>query len=612
MAEQNGRRLDDREAVVTAQLHRSLARTQERLYADLDAVTDRILEARSLGTTTSPAWLYQQARYRELLAQVDTQMATFGGEATRSISETQRWAALAGTTDAAGMAAQAAGVRAEFLGTNPANALAAVGFAADHTPLADLFAGIAAEAVEGARDVLVQSAVLGWGAAKTARAFQQATTGLARHRADTIARTEMHRVYRSASRDTYYANRDVVMGWAWRAAIDKRTCPCCLAMDGTTHLVTDVLDGHPRCRCAMIPLTDMNAAPGMEGTGALVPRRGPGFLEGADVATQNRMLGPTKAALYRDGQISLDDLVKRTEDPKWGTMRREATIAEARAAAAARGVTQKVTPRAATATGTRRKTRAEVADETGAIRRNLPAAKAAKAVSDDPYPWHREPWAKMDPTRRQAIYPDARDVWTRGPHTVIADEYLGTTADGFLADLTRALDASEPDLGFPAITVRVPKAGTDPLFKDDGGWTGGYTMKGRPDLWVNPQTARGRIPDYVAKAAADGADGHGHFMPGAAQVGVREWTIQHELGHLVDGGNHHVWQEVPTRPGSTVTKAENRREELTFHRQQKGGLSGYGVSLPGEGYAEAYAQWRLGDRSGETVQAYAKRYGWTE
>ena len=377
MAERNGRRLDDREAVITAQLRRGLARTEDRLYRDLEAVTDRILEARALGTPTSPAWLYQQSRYRELIAQVDQQMAAYGGEAARSITETQRWAALEGTTDAASMAGQAAGIRAEFLGTNPANALAAVGFSADGTPLAELFAAMGEQAAANAGTVLTQAAVLGWGTAKIAREFQRVTTGMARHRSETIARTEMHRVYRAASRDTYYANADVVQGWMWRAHIDSRTCPACIVMDGTMHPVEDTLDGHPRCRCAMIPVTI--PLPGMDATAVRDARKGAEWLKAQDAGTQDRILGPTKGDLLRRGQIDTQDLVRRVDDPTWGTTRREATIAEARASAAARGVTQTISPRTTTPGGqTRRKTRQEVAQETAGIRAQVPQARAAQ------------------------------------------------------------------------------------------------------------------------------------------------------------------------------------------------------------------------------------------
>lgn len=374
MARQRQDQLDARQALASSALRRNLAATEARLYAELESVTDLILSTPV--EKRSPAWLYQQARYRELIAQVDQEMAAYGGEAARQITDAQRWAQQQGLADAAALGAQAAGVRAgDFLGTNMANLSAVAGFMVDGTPLSAVFATYGPSATREARQVLSNALTFGWGSAKTAREFRGRVVGMPARRAELIARTELHRVYRSTSRDVYAANSDVLTGWVWLAKLDSRTCVTCISMSGTMHPLEETLDGHPRCRCAMVPITgpwqaiDPRLAE-LKHTTAQVPT-GADWLRAQPPATQKAVLGTTKYDLYKRGQIDLQDLVVRDSHPDWGTMRREATIAEARAAAAARGVRQTFPRKPG-------KTAAQLRAEREAVKAKMAKAKAAQ------------------------------------------------------------------------------------------------------------------------------------------------------------------------------------------------------------------------------------------
>lgn len=364
MADEHARRIDQRDAIVMRQVGDAHRVAEQRVLADLDALTARIEHARVDGTRTSPAWLYQQARYRDLLVTTQAGMAEFGTTAATPITHAQAWAIQQAQQDALASLSASAGLAAGF-GHLPANLTASVGFLADGSPLRDLMATFGAQAGAQAAQTLTTGVLLGWGADKMGREFRRTVTGLSRTRAETIARTEIHRVYRATSRDIYRANADVLQGWMWRAHIDKQTCPSCIVMDGTLHPVEATLDGHPRCRCAMIPVAI--PIPGLPDPTAGA-RKGADWLMAQDPATQRAILGPTKAALLRARQIAPQDLVVRVTDPAWGTTRREATVAEARGAAAARGVAQTITKRTATPSGgTRTKTVQERRDEASAI-----------------------------------------------------------------------------------------------------------------------------------------------------------------------------------------------------------------------------------------------------
>lgn len=384
MSDEHARRLRERDDVLEALLARDWAVVEQQTLRDLDALQERIALARAQGRTVSPAWLYQEQRYRDLLANVAQQAERYGGAAAATVTDAQAWAAGQGAQDAMASVGASAGVRVDALTPPVGNVATAAGFLADGSPLTALFAGSGTATAFAARDVLVTAVATGWGADRTARALRDAV-GLTHTRAVTVARTELHRVYREATRATYQANRDVVTGWTWRAALDRRCCTGCMAMDGTVHDVDERLDGHPRCRCAMVPLTRSWADLGLEGLeDAERPAggRARARLDAMSPAEQDRALGPVRGRLYRRGQIDLPDMVTRTYDPRWGTMRREATVTEARGHAAARGVRQTI-DRLTPAVGTqpaRRKTATEQRAEARAIHDAKMAAMRAEAA----------------------------------------------------------------------------------------------------------------------------------------------------------------------------------------------------------------------------------------
>lgn len=52
------------------------------------------------------------------------------------------------------------------------------------------------------------------------------------------------------------ANRDILKGEKWSAALDSRTCPVCAALDGKVYEIGEgqTVPAHPNCRCARIPV----------------------------------------------------------------------------------------------------------------------------------------------------------------------------------------------------------------------------------------------------------------------------------------------------------------------------------------------------------------------
>lgn len=318
-------RLEGLERAATAQMRAAWYVAEDAIQADLDALLAKVGQAQAAGTRTSPAWAFQEARLRAMLDTTAEQVDLFSRTAAEVTQNAQRAAALQATTAAPSLASAAmaeVGLSQAFDAIQPANLTGLVGFLQDGSPLSDLFDGIGPLAATQARDTLTTGLVLGRGVDRIRRDMLQ-TIQMPRHRAETIVRTETHRVFRETSRRTYAQNADVVTGWTWLAGLGPRCCPGCVRMHGTTHPVTDTLDGHPRCRCVMVPRVpdqDLAVQPGLE------------WLKDQPERTQRAVLGPGKFAAWKDGRLDLEDLVTRTEDPRWGTMRREATLAEALAA----------------------------------------------------------------------------------------------------------------------------------------------------------------------------------------------------------------------------------------------------------------------------------------
>lgn len=147
--------------------------------------------------------------------------------------------------------------------------------------------------------------------------------GTTTREAEAIVRTAANHISNTAALDVYRANADVVSRVEWTSALDGRTCPECGAMDGKSWALDDPAlrrpPLHPNDRCIMVPVMDwkvLGMEPPPEGTRASMDGQVPSdvryeeWLKGQPMTVQAEVLGPARAKLFREGRISLRDLVR--------------------------------------------------------------------------------------------------------------------------------------------------------------------------------------------------------------------------------------------------------------------------------------------------------------
>ncbi len=166
---------------------------------------------------------------------------------------------------------------------------------------------------------------------------------------EALVRTAVNFVANKAMDETYQKNKRVLNGVEFVAVLDDRTTIICMSHDGDIYEVDDPekpqLPLHYNCRSVYVPVVDWEAlgltAPpdipraardlsqvaeedlqrkvsarrrtGDLGESVRVPTslKAEAWLRLQSVAVQDKMLGRGRAKLWRDGEISLSDLIRR-------------------------------------------------------------------------------------------------------------------------------------------------------------------------------------------------------------------------------------------------------------------------------------------------------------
>ncbi len=320
----------NRERRAASAMIQAYGESWQRIRPRLEDVQVAIAEARARGIAHSPAWFYQEARYLALQAQIESELRRFVNMAEGATLANQRIAVTAAQESARALTELAMGTPiGQVWNRLPTEAIEdLIGFAADGSPLRALFNAIVPGVADAMRDALASGLATGLNPRETARLLSR-TYGIGLSRALRISRTETMRAYREATRRNYQNNTDIIAGWIWVSALDRRTCPSCWAMHGTAHGVDETLNDHPNGRCVMVPKTKTWRALGID-----ADERMPEIRAGTDLfaelspAAQQEILGPAMWLAWSNRAFALGDIVGTKRSAVWGDTRYARSLTE--------------------------------------------------------------------------------------------------------------------------------------------------------------------------------------------------------------------------------------------------------------------------------------------
>lgn len=160
------------------------------------------------------------------------------------------------------------------------------------------------------------------------KAGQPGIMEIAKRNAAAVVQTATQAIANDARLKTFEANADVVVGLEWFSALDSHVCPVCMALSGKTWMNSE--DGshkpighstpfqtppiHFNDRCVMLPITNLNEFM-PKGTRASEGGQVPSsttfsdWLSRRTQAQQDEQLGAGRAQMWRDGKITLAQLI---------------------------------------------------------------------------------------------------------------------------------------------------------------------------------------------------------------------------------------------------------------------------------------------------------------
>jgi hypothetical protein len=200
-----------------------------------------------------------------------------------------------------------------------------------------------------------------------------------------------------------------------------------------------------------------------------------------------------------------------------------------------------------------------------------------------------------------------KQAFKRGNTTVLVETRMTEAqTKAFLDDVDRTIRKS--GLDDRDITFKVPTGDREFRTRANGGIVGAYVQRGIPTVHVNPKIASG---DPLTLASFGQGAHTGHFMPAGKDVPPREYTLAHELGHVLDFMNGDTVRSGGSTPSGFGLPPVSNETAASLHREHRGDFSKYGTSSLQEGYAEAFAQWvHGGPGSSRLADAFARRFGW--
>ena len=347
-AEEFQRQLAARDARLAGLLADRYAEAYRALRGSFDALALQIQMDIERGTVFTIDRVRRLDRYAALMQQVDAELREFAAYAAREIGAQQAAEVREALRRAAELRATAAGqgllsvATEEGRGAYPPGAderridelfnrlnnepyLHLVGTMADGMPLYEYFLrgganvpGLTPQVIEQIERVLEQALLEGWNPRKAARMFRDAL-GVGLTRALAIARTEMMRSYREATRYEYM--QAGVREWEWMATMDLRTCMACIGLDGMRFPINEPMADHVNGRCTMVPVVG-NMGPRERRVQwpekGLMTGTGEDWFNSLTDAQKREWMGEGNYNAWKAGAVTLEDFIGQRQSDVFG------------------------------------------------------------------------------------------------------------------------------------------------------------------------------------------------------------------------------------------------------------------------------------------------------
>lgn len=151
---------------------------------------------------------------------------------------------------------------------------------------------------------------------------------ISRTNAAAVVQTSVQTVANDARQATFEANKDIIAGYSWVTALDSHVCPLCAARADLTWNVDHEAVGHSipwqvppihfNDRCVLVPKLKVDLPAGQRASETGQVKGGTTFadyLARRGEEFQDKVLGKGRAELWRDGKMTLQDLINGAGNP---------------------------------------------------------------------------------------------------------------------------------------------------------------------------------------------------------------------------------------------------------------------------------------------------------
>jgi len=289
-----------------------LARTYHQLYQRMQDKLNALLVAIAKLDAPTQGQIYKLAQYKNLVAALEIELAKYGVYVEMEIKANSQAAIELALKHTETFLKSAGYMMPKHL---PVTAIYnMLSFLQEGSPLFERISQLAPFHAGKVADALTEAVAFGYNPAKTARMmakYFENAMGQALTDAMRMSRTAQMYAAREASRASYIANSDVVLGWMWKTSLDGDVCMACAVEHGTVHDLDESMNGHYNCRCYSVPIVK-----GYEYN----DQKGVDWFTGLDEKQQESMMGKTAFEAWKTGAFDLADMATRRHDDVYGEM----------------------------------------------------------------------------------------------------------------------------------------------------------------------------------------------------------------------------------------------------------------------------------------------------